>query len=286
MGIFSGDVAFLGQTEIFVCELADGRHATIYSAELEVDQDCSITLPVPARQNSESPVNFEWLPHATVSAVFDILSQCFDSTLDRLPRQVLPMAEPDLLFSSSLSSLRETAGVLAPNPKILNSLPAYWDFAFAVLHLKKSWGRFRIAPFGYAYEPARPNKLFYPVAHIDCSGRIDHMTEFDHTLYYQQSIHFGHINGWDNAIYRPEVMLGPQSLWPSHLLDARHAVQRQLFYGNLPNCDSVLRSTRIVDAEVRAPWDLLRGRTSRKTKLWELLPDETGPLADAEEPAS
>ena len=284
MGIFSGDVAFLGQTEIFMCELADGRHATIYSTELEADQDCSLTLPVPAKQNSEGTVNFEWLHYSTVSMVFDVLGQCFDSTLDRLPRQVSPRAEPDLLFSPSLSSLRETAGLFAPNPKILNSLPAYWDFAFIVLPIKKSWGRFRMAPFGYAYEPAHPNELFYPVAHIDCNGRIDHMTEFDHTLYYQQSVHFGPINGWDNATYRPEAILGPSSSWPSHILDTRHAVQRQLFYGNLPNCDSVLRSTRIVDAEVRAPWDLLRSQTPNKTKLWELLPDETSPAA--EEPAS
>jgi hypothetical protein len=287
MGIFSGDVVFVGQMDVYLCELSDGRHATILSAEVEVDQDSSLTLPVPIARHGDSHGDFEFMDPPIVSGVFDILRRCFSSDIDAPAEPPINAAPAEPLFAPTIAHIKHAAGAFAPNPKALNSLPAYWDCAFVTVPLRKAWGRFRLAPFGYAYESAQPNELFFPLVHTDRTARVDHVADFDHSLYYQQSVHFGHINGWENAAQRPEsVPANEPHHWPSHILDARQAVQRQILFGNLPNCDMVLKSTRIVDAEVRAPWDLLRSATPPKTKLWELLPEESPHTAAAGEQAS
>jgi hypothetical protein len=68
---------------------------------------------------------------------------------------------------------------------ILERLPQYADWGFAVFQLAQTNGTQRVHPMGLEFWTRYPDRLFFPTLHIH-DGEIHADAEFSHTLYAQR----------------------------------------------------------------------------------------------------
>lgn len=274
MTIFSGRVRYCGHTNVLVSLLEDGRCSTVISVDLCLAGPGALFFPVPAEATAGEN-GFRFLDLRNSGQIFEELDLCFreyhGGENSARKRSTIEVSRQYLVCDGS--GFEQASSGLEPNNHVMNSMPMYWNWPFAVAEIHTNGYMEGQLLVGYTYVPMHSSEMFYPVVSV-LGDEIHPIVEFDHTLYFQQNSDFGIVRDWEVGSRRPGVACDMEQL--RDIVHPAWPLQRRTLFGNLPNCDYVLQSCRFVEAEVRSPFDLQR-KNRQGRKLWELLPDEEQP---------
>ena len=181
----------VSSTNIFARVTAPGVQALAYSMNLETAREVAMILPVPVRpKTGEDALRFidlEKHPH-----MFWELDQLFEKPL--------PMSEqPSRLQGAHTLAVHDVGAFIATYvptkldfdrvdrrfwlPRVvLDSVPVYTDYGFAVFQLKP--GNKTIHPMAFTFPSRELDRLFVPTVHLH-DGQFHREAEFDHAIYYQ-----------------------------------------------------------------------------------------------------
>lgn len=245
MCIFSQSVRQVSETSIFVRDLGNERHLTVYQMNAVISESTAMILPVPGTDLTF--INLEHYPQ-----FFRILCNLFPST--RLPKYSnfsrklslpLPVYELGLYEASWVPSLRDfwRLDTRFRLPALLwEELPDYGNFGFAVFQLKKGATDLtkQFQPMAYSYRPHNEHSLFFPTTHVH-DGRVEPVSLYDHQFYFQLSERFSSVPiQWEIAPILPSNHLDKRytELVAELQPIARFVLKKKM----LPNADYLLES--------------------------------------------
>lgn len=212
MCILSRPIKDIASTNIFVNDLGDDVHGTVYSMEIATDVPVAMLLPVPVRQADDED-----------ALTFVDLSEYPDFFKDMGKLFPEPMSRGFGVAARGLKSLQvhqvgafKASYVPAPlsnflrldtqfrlDPSVWASLPNYDGFGYAVFQFDPG-AKKEIHPMAYKYPANTLTELFFPTVHVHDGHHADRNAHFDHQLYYQQSGNFGDANGWTASEHIPD----------------------------------------------------------------------------------
>jgi hypothetical protein len=236
-------------TNIFARVVAPGVQGLAYSMNLDSARDIAMILPIPVRPGTgENALRF--------------------IDLQKHPRMFAELAdlfvEPALVANSAQGPLRDAGrqtlvvhnvgafiATYVPTkldfdrvdrrfwlPRIvLDSVPAYADYGFAVFQLKP--GKQTIHPMAFTFPSREIDRLYFPTVHLH-DGRFRDEAEFDHALYYQHpraNVQGGTFDGDSTSYLMPVFDYGG-------LVDKGRPIVRRVIRGTQRNQDVWLKTGR------------------------------------------
>ncbi|HUS32022.1 MAG TPA: hypothetical protein VMZ53_26155 [Kofleriaceae bacterium] len=180
-------------TQIFGRIVAPGVQGLAYSMNLESAREVAMILPIPVRPGTgESALRF--LNLEKHPRMFTDLDALFVD-ISNLPRKggLSVAARPQTLVVHDVGSFIATYVPTKLDfdrvdrqfwlPRILlDSVPAYSDYGFAVFQLKA--GKHTVHPMAFTFPSRELDRLYFPTVHLH-DGQFRRDAEFDHALYYQ-----------------------------------------------------------------------------------------------------
>lgn len=197
MCIFSGSVASVGQTKIFVRGMGKYQYL-VYSMVYSSLSEVAMVLPLPVPPNaSEDAVEFINLEDYThfFKDMEKGFTQSKTRTLDWDDVETLGEDDQPMLivhnvgcYEASFVPTIKDFNRLDPrfrlSPEVWKQLPQYHDYGFAVFHLKEAKEQLNVHPMAFKFLRRHSDSLFYPTIHIH-DQTVKPYVDFDHTLYCQ-----------------------------------------------------------------------------------------------------
>ncbi len=202
-----GAVREVSGTRIFARADEGNLQVLVYEMRVALRAPVAMVLPLPVALGSgENALRFVSLQ--AYPQFFDVLERAFPLPLPPKNGPAMPSrsAAPRLQvhqvgdFVASYVPSAADFGRLDPRfrlaPGVLESLPQYRDWGFAVFQLdavpagllKRLFGpkppRRRIHPMAFVFPRRDPESLFFPTVHVH-DGAVHPKAKFDHTLYLQ-----------------------------------------------------------------------------------------------------
>jgi hypothetical protein len=274
----------VGWTRIFARPMHGMKQALVYQMALAADAAVAMILPIPiAVGAAEDSVQFVSLEGH--SNFFDDLQRCFPAPA--APQGFLAMGA--MPFSRAAQTLAvhkvgkfEASFVPSPKdfsrlderfrmpPGVLDKLPQYRDWGFAVFQLKdfepESDGVFArmmrglgskkkkkreretkqetIHPMAFTFPRRDLSTVFFPTMHVH-DGAVHESAHFDHTLYVQ---HEGDLSsqGWHAGLAPSQV--GVDTTKSKGLVEPFEKMQSRGLHGDRKNEDTWIRVEPSIDA--------------------------------------
>lgn len=204
MCIFSFDPQKFGQvnpihvqgTQIFVRGLTEGRQALVYSMQYSSQVDMAMVLPLPTPAAArEDAVDF--IDLSEYDQFFDDMERGFPDVPGRsdnlngavvhlsigdAPTRILEVHNVGSFEASFVPTrsdfVRLDARFRLPD-SVLDALPIYRDYSFAVFKLKP--GTKKVHPMAFSFPRRNTKELFFPTVHVH-DGTVPEKAQFDHTL--------------------------------------------------------------------------------------------------------
>jgi len=195
MCIFSRNVEHVSATKIFARGLPDGRQVLIYAMDVAMAEDLAMVLPLPVPANGPDDA-VEFVSLEAYPTLFDDLKRAF-------PRIVaLGRSKGIEDLEQSLSLVVHTVGAFeasfVPHPRdfarldarfrlpgrVLDAVPAYADWGFAVFQLRAARDGTSIHPMALRFPRRDRRAVFFPTVHVH-DGSVPAAAAFDHALYAQ-----------------------------------------------------------------------------------------------------
>ena len=184
-------------TRIFARGLADGMQVLVYSMRYTSQVDMAMVLPLPTPPDpGEDAAAFVDLSH--YAEFFDHMDLGFpefprefetltlsvgrDGAGARRPLVVHDVGSFEASFIPSQADFIRLDPRFRLPEEILDQLPAYRDFAFAVFKLKP--GSKKTHPIAFTFPRRNRGELFFPTVHVH-DGTAPPQAVFDHFLYCQ-----------------------------------------------------------------------------------------------------
>ena len=197
MCCFSRPIAEVSGTSIFV-RLDGDRQALAYQMHLSSAEDVAMILPLPIALGhgekavefvdlSEAPRLFEelglcfWRPTRSAGADLATAAAGAAATL-----KVHRVGAYDASFVPAASDFGRLDERFRLPDAVLDRVPAYNDYGFAVFKLRKGAGE--VHPLALRFITRAPERLFFPTVHVH-QGDLPDEAAFDHTLYLQTPAH-------------------------------------------------------------------------------------------------
>lgn len=205
MCIFSFDPRSAGQvgpisvggTKIFVRGLADGRQALVYSMNYSSQVDMAMVLPLPTPSAPREDA-VEFIDLSGYDRFFEDMDKGFPTypgpkgvmlgvtlSIEEAPPRILEVHN----VGSFEASFVPTSGDFSRLDSrfrlpdgVLDALPIYRDYSFAVFKLKS--GARKAHPMAFSFPRRNAKELFFPTVHVH-DGTVPQEAQFDHTLYSQ-----------------------------------------------------------------------------------------------------
>lgn len=205
--MFSRHVEHVSATKIFAGDLPDGRQSLIYSMTVTVGEPLAMVLPLPVPANGPEDA-VELVNLEGYADLFADLKKAFpDSGMFMQPLGIgrggppskkLVVHEVGAFVASYVPHSRDFAR-LDPRfrlpPNILDAIPHYGDWGFAVFQLAKGKQK-QIHPMALRFPRRVAGSLFFPLTHVH-DGGLPQTARFDHTLYCQVSPLMSTLLEWD-----------------------------------------------------------------------------------------
>lgn len=257
MCIFSGAVNSVSETNIFVKDRGNGKHACVYKMVVDLHDPVAMVLPVPVLAGGGDN-----------ALHFINLSNCptfFDELDDLFPKEDLPRAasystlKSDLSLSTlvvhdvgdyeasyvrSMGEFHRLDERFRLPDSIWDRLPNYSEFGFAVFQLKKTGngkrGKRKFHPMAFEYPPRDDRTLFFPTTHVHDGGTVPVDARFDHTLYIQNGGRFN-VSGKGQPWQQNRDNPPPSFYQETHgLISPSEKLHRFKLDGNFPNADQLI----------------------------------------------
>jgi hypothetical protein len=229
-------------TNIFARVVAPGVQSLAYSMDLATAREVAMILPVPVRPGTgESALRF--IDLEKYPRMFSELDALFAKPAEQVSR-----------FQGHTLAVHEVGSFIATYvptkvdfdrvdrrfwmPRIvLDSVPEYADYGFAVFQLKP--GNKTIHPMAFTFPSRELDRLFIPTVHLH-DGRFHHEAEFDHAIYYQHP----RVRDVGGQLEADDVS---QQL-PAHdyagVVDATRPIVKRTVRGTHPNRDTWIKTGR------------------------------------------
>jgi hypothetical protein len=210
MCCFSRPIKRVSKTQIFARDTGTPMQVLVYSMQLALIEDGAMVLPLPVALvdgNVAAEDALQFIDLSGYPTLFEDLDLAFP------PPVGLPKGARSLGFQPQVSRSRlrvhsvgafEASFVPSPrdfdrleprfrlDPRVLERLPIYRDYGFAVFKLKRPrslWQRLTGKPQGFhpmafRFPRRAPDEVFFPTLHVH-DGQVHAQAEFDHTLYLQ-----------------------------------------------------------------------------------------------------
>ena len=235
-------------TNIFARVSAPGVQGLAYSMNLATAREVAMILPVPVRpgtgDNALRFVNLEKHPR--------MFAELADLFVEPAPQSSLGMPLRDAgRHTLVVHDVGAFIATYVPTkldfdrvdrrfwlPRILlDSVPDYADYGFAVFQLKP--GKHTIHPMAFTFPSRELDRMYFPTVHLH-DGRFRNHAEFDHTLYYQhpRALAQGGMFDGDETSY-----LMPASDYVG-LVDRVRPIVRRTIRGSHPNRDIWVKTGR------------------------------------------
>ena len=202
-------------TRIFARGLTDGRQALVYSMRYSSVVDMAMVLPLPTPPTPHEGA-VEFIDLSQYATFFDDMDLGFPSvprssafetlSIGDTPASVLRVHNVGSFEASFVPTQRDFSRLDArfrlPD-RVLDALPLYLDYAFAVFKLKP--GAVKIHPLAFIFPRRNTQELFFPTVHAH-DGTVSAKAHFDHMLYGQFRCN-SRIPGWDRSrTWRPQAV--------------------------------------------------------------------------------
>lgn len=248
MCMFSQRVEHVSATKIFAGGAPDGRQALIYSMTVTAAEPLAMVLPLPVPgAGPDDAVEFVNLEH--YPELFGDLEKAFpDQTLfaQSLGRALRPRGKPLVVhevgaFVASYVPHARDFARLDPRfrlaPSVLDALPHYADWGFAVFQLERSKQK-QIHPMAMRFPRRDPEAIYFPLTHVH-DGKLPATAPFDHALYAQLSPTIAAVSDWAPS-FQPlgNYVDGRRA---KGLIDPGAGGHTRALLGNAPNRDLMLR---------------------------------------------
>jgi hypothetical protein len=195
MCIFSRHIEHVAATKIFARGLADGRQVLIYAMDVAMAEDLAMVLPLPVPANGPDDavelVSLEGYP-----TLFDDLKRAFPSAVPALRGKGIEDLEQSLSLAVHTVGAFEASFVPHPRDfarldarfrlpgRVLDALPAYADWGFAVFQLRAARDGTSVHPMALRFPRRDRTAVFFPTVHVH-DGSVPATAAFDHALYAQ-----------------------------------------------------------------------------------------------------
>jgi hypothetical protein len=235
-------------TNIFARIVHPGVQGLAYSMNLETGSEVAMILPVPVRPGSgEDALRFVDLQkHPRMfTELADLFVEMQPQSTGAMPlrdagRQTLVVHDVGAFIATYVPTKLDFDRVDRRfwMPRIvLDSVPEYSDYGFAVFQLKP--GKHTIHPMAFTFPSREIDRLYFPTVHLH-DGRFHAEAEFDHALYYQHtraSVQGGTFDGDPTSYLVPAFDYGG-------LVDKSRPVVRRIVNGSRPNRDIWIKTGR------------------------------------------
>ncbi len=186
MCCFSGAIRHVEGTKIFTRALDPVRQGLVYSMTLAADAPVAMVLPLPVALSDARALEFVNLEG--YETFFEDLELGFPVPAARSfgpPPQALAVHRVGSFVASFVPTPADFAR-LDPRFRmpagVLDRLPQYRDFGFAVFQLHDV--NARIHPMAFTFARRDPAALFFPTVHVH-DGQVHRTAHFDHALFLQ-----------------------------------------------------------------------------------------------------
>lgn len=275
MCCFSGPVAEVAETNIFVRAAAHGRQLLAYQLRLRATGATAMILPLPVPPGGrEDAVRF--LDLRSYPDFFVDLQKPFvhaERTAAGGGAQTLSLPETlvvhrvgsfDASFVPTIDDFERLDPRFRLAPAVWAALPRYadWGFAVFVLHALAPDDATKIEPMALEFPRRDPATLFFPTVHVH-DGVVHARADFDHNLFFQLAA-----DDDGDRHDEPQVAVGARvrGTASSHqaareftsplrargLLDEARPIWMTRLAGALPNHDAFVLGARAADAELEA----------------------------------
>lgn len=230
-------------TNIFARIVAPGVQSLAYTMNLATAREVAMILPVPVRPGTgESAVRFIDL---------EKYPEMF-SELDALFEEAHPAGELQLLGRTlAVHEVGSFIATYVPSkldfdrvdrrfwlPRVvLDSVPAYSDYGFAVFQLKP--GNQTVHPMAFTFPSRELDRLFIPTVHLH-DGRFHHEAEFDHAIYYQHP----RVREVGGRMEQDTVSHQMPAHHYAGVVDATRPIVKRIVRGTHPNQDIWIKTGR------------------------------------------
>jgi hypothetical protein len=234
-------------TNIFARIVAPGVQALAYSMNVATSRDVAMILPVPVRPGTgESALRFIDLEKHP--EMFGELDALFAAEVAAQPKggvwrdrgPTLAVHEVGSFIATYVPSKLDFDRVDRRFwlPRILlDSVPAYSDYGFAVFQLEP--GKNTIHPMAFTFPSRELDRLYFPTVHMH-DGQYRRAAEFDHTLYYQHP----RVRQPGGTHEGDPVSGGLASKDYSELVDTTRPLVKRAIRGKHPNQDTWIKTGR------------------------------------------
>lgn len=232
MGCFSGTVSNVANTRIFGRVTEKSTQYLVYQMEYTADNDIALILPLPTPPNS-SPDAVRFIDLSAYPEFFDDMEKGFPLA-HAVPglghksqaAQVHTVGSFDASFVPSRQAFSQLDARFRIADDLLNRLPEYHDYGFAVFKLRAD--AHTIHPIAFEFQTDSPQLLYFPTVHIhDASLATE--AKFDHELFCQARA--GWLRSYDVAGAFIDVTR------TDGIVDANERVSRMSVQGMHPNSD-------------------------------------------------
>jgi hypothetical protein len=248
MCMFSRHVEHVAATKIFAGVAPDGRQTLIYSMTVTVGEPLAMVLPLPVPANGPDDA-VELVNLEGYAELFVDLKKAFPDTgiypqaLGRsrnAPPPKLVVHQVGAFVASYVPHARDFAR-LDPRfrlpPGVLDALPHYTDWGFAVFQLDKTKQK-PIHPMAMRFPRRDPASIFFPLTHVH-DGVAPAQAPFDHTLYAQLPGMIAALAAWTPS----HAALGTHvHARAAGLIDLQQGGQVKTLFGAAPNQDLWMRA--------------------------------------------
>ena len=222
-------------TNIFARIVAPGVQALAYSMNVATAREIAMILPVPVRPGTgEAALRFVSLEKHP--EMFTELGALFDvSSIGQPKGGMWRDARPTLAVHEVGSFIATYVPTKVDFDRVdrrfwlprvlLDSVPTYADYGFAVFQLKP--GKHTIHPMAFTFPSRELDRLYFPTVHLH-DGRFHTDATFDHSLYYQHP---------RNKFEGDEVSPALPSKDYASLVDTTRPLLRRKVRGKHPNLD-------------------------------------------------
>lgn len=268
--MFSRHVEHVSATKIFAGVAPDGRQTLIYSMTVTVTEPLAMVLPLPVPADGPDDA-VEFVNLEGYAELFTDLKKAFpDQAIyaQALGRGVPKMGPPPKLvvhqvgaFVASYVPHSRDFARLDPrfrlSPGVLDALPHYTDWGFAVFQLDKSKQK-PIHPMAMRFPRRDPASIYFPLTHVH-DGKLPAKATFDHALYAQLPELIAAVSDWTPSTKALGHYVDNRA---NHVIDVHRGGHVKALFGDGPNQDLWMRAPSGITLE-----DLAGGGTSYRYRV-------------------
>lgn len=248
MCMFSRHVEHVSATKIFAGDAPDGWQTLIYSMTVTVDEPLAMVLPLPVPANGAEDaiafVNLEGYPElfTDLKRAFPDLSFAPQAlSRGRAPAvKTLVVHDVGAFVASYVPHSRDFARLdrrFRLPPGVLEALPHYVDWGFAVFQLDRSKHK-PIHPMAMRFPRRDPASIYFPLTHVH-DGVAPATAPFDHALYAQFPDVIAALAAWTPSHHELGRYVDARA---ERVIDRQRGGHAKTLLGSAPNQDLWMRA--------------------------------------------